>query len=229
MLMRDKVVEVARQYLGYNEADGTDDAIIDKYNAIRPSGGYMMNHEDAWCAAFVSVVFNEAGCGDLVSPNCKCDGLITQFRDKGCWQEDGTVVPQKGDVILYNWDSSVQPNNGSADHVGIVTGVNSSYIYVIEGNYSDSVKERIIAIGNGYIRGFGLPHYGDVQASSEYKPTAILRVGSRGSDVQWLQRKLGVDDDGIFGPITRQAVINFQSAHGLMVDGVVGPQTYGAL
>jgi cell wall-associated NlpC family hydrolase len=44
-----------------------------------------------------------------------------------------------------------------------------------------------------------------------------------------VQAKLGVAVDGVYGPITRAAVIAFQRTHGLEVDGVVGPQTLGAL
>jgi peptidoglycan hydrolase-like protein with peptidoglycan-binding domain len=35
--------------------------------------------------------------------------------------------------------------------------------------------------------------------------------------------------DGKIGPISRQAIKNFQKANGLKVDGKVGPQTWGAL
>src|SRR5918994_7311001 len=44
-----------------------------------------------------------------------------------------------------------------------------------------------------------------------------------------LQRMLGVAADGEYGPITRAAVRAYQQAHGLIVDGVAGPQTLGAL
>jgi len=44
-----------------------------------------------------------------------------------------------------------------------------------------------------------------------------------------LQRVLGIAADGEYGPITRAAVRDFQAARGLLVDGVAGPQTLGAM
>ena len=57
-----------------------------------------------------------------------------------------------------------------------------------------------------------------------------IKFGSRGADVVYLQTKLGVrPNDGIFGPITRRAVISFQKSRGLVADGIVGPKTWAAI
>lgn len=63
--------------------------------------------------------------------------------------------------------------------------------------------------------------------------SSLLR-GSVGDRVANLQSALndngaGLSVDGIFGPRTHQAVIDFQSENGLQVDGIVGPETRGAL
>ena len=63
----------------------------------------------------------------------------------------------------------------------------------------------------------------------------LLSVGSQGPAVADVQNKLAAAGfkpgpaDGIFGPNTRNAVIAFQRARKLKVDGIVGPETLGAL
>lgn len=47
-----------------------------------------------------------------------------------------------------------------------------------------------------------------------------------GDDVQQVQRILGADVDGLFGPKTELAVRDFQAEMGLAIDGVVGPKTW---
>lgn len=44
-----------------------------------------------------------------------------------------------------------------------------------------------------------------------------------------VQQALGVAADGLYGPVSRAAVRAYQRKRGLIVDGVVGPQTLGSL
>lgn len=57
----------------------------------------------------------------------------------------------------------------------------------------------------------------------------VLKKGSRGNDVKTLQRLLHLYEDGIFGTLTEEAVKEFQEAHGLVADGIVGKKTWEAL
>jgi peptidoglycan hydrolase-like protein with peptidoglycan-binding domain len=50
-----------------------------------------------------------------------------------------------------------------------------------------------------------------------------------GVSVAQVQAKVGVTADGVWGPVTNQAVIKWQSAHGLQADGIVGPKTWWAM
>lgn len=59
--------------------------------------------------------------------------------------------------------------------------------------------------------------------------TAILRPGSIGADVRRLQEKLGIIADGVFGPITKAALIAHQTEHDLLADGIAGPLTLASL
>lgn len=63
----------------------------------------------------------------------------------------------------------------------------------------------------------------------------MVMQGNRGEVVAELQGLLvakGYDPgqvDGVFGPRTRQAVLAFQTDHHLEIDGIAGPETWGAL
>jgi predicted chitinase len=65
-------------------------------------------------------------------------------------------------------------------------------------------------------------------------PGKALRQGSKGADVQTMQKRLAdlgysIGVDGNFGPGTRSAVVAFQGKNGLTNDGCCGPATWAAL
>jgi hypothetical protein len=66
------------------------------------------------------------------------------------------------------------------------------------------------------------------------KARPMVRQGSQGDAVRELQTLLNergeaLAVDGIFGPLTRGAVVRFQTAQALSPDGIVGPLTWGKL
>ena len=54
----------------------------------------------------------------------------------------------------------------------------------------------------------------------------VLYRGCTGDNVRVIQESLGIENDGIFGPITEGFVKDFQKSKGLFPDGIVGPKTW---
>jgi putative chitinase len=69
--------------------------------------------------------------------------------------------------------------------------------------------------------------------TGEIAPRATIsetvRRGSTGDAVKRIQRKLGLVQDGDFGPATERAVMAWQRENGLDADGIVGPKTLEAM
>ena len=65
----------------------------------------------------------------------------------------------------------------------------------------------------------------------------VLKYGSRGAEVKYLQHLLNVHgfggghiaEDGVYGPVTRNCVIEAQGYYGLKKDAIAGPLTFSAL
>lgn len=81
------------------------------------------------------------------------------LKKLGIWIEDGTITPEPGYVIVYNWDKAAQPNDGYSDHIGFVEKVSGGMVTAIEGNRGEKVDRRVIPLGWGYIRGYAAPQY----------------------------------------------------------------------
>ena len=218
-----KIIETAQGYIGYKESDGTHKKIIDEYNSHKPlARGYKVPYTAPWCDVFASVVAIKAGAVDLIGTECGCEEHIEIFKDLGIWEEDGTITPKPGDIIVYNWDDKKQPNNGYSDHIGYVETVSKGIITVIEGNYKDGVGRRTIEVGDGQIRGYAQPKYAEEKEEDTCTlELPVLRKGSKNNYVKNVQRILnkkgykGIDGkpltiDGEYGDSTAAAVELFQ-------------------
>lgn len=165
------LIRVAQKWVGCSEKNGKFKEILDTYNSHKPlANNYKIKTTDPWCDCFVSACAIKAGAVDLIGTEVGCERHIAIFKKKGIWIEDGTVKPKPGDIILYNWDQRTQPNDGYADHIGIVEQQYANTIVVIEGNMNEAVGRRTINVGWGYIRGFARPKYDSDSASTPVKP-----------------------------------------------------------
>ena len=159
--IRQRVVDTALGMLGIRE--GTIDhkeLIVDVYNSQQKlPRAYKLKADDAWCAAFVSVVGIVLGISDIILPEVGCAPMIDLYKAKGRWVEADDYVPKPGDLIMYDWDAHKGECTGSPDHVGMVEKVIGKTITVIEGNYNNQVKRREICVEYVKTRGFCKPDY----------------------------------------------------------------------
>lgn len=242
---REKIVARARSWIGCKESDGSHKQIIDVYNADKPlPRGYKVSYTDAWCATFVTACAIKCGATDIIPKECSCNKMIELFKGLGCWVENDAHLPSPGDLIFYDWDDKgTGDNKGQSDHVGIVEAVSGNTITVIEGNYNNACKRRLLNVNGKYIRGYGVPKYDEVPAPVVAKVSIslpVLRRGDKGGYVKLLQHLLDIhgytdpnkkplEIDGSFGPATQYALATFQSYEKLKADCVCGVESWSAL
>ena len=169
-------------------------------------------------------------------------GMYAISKDKGGMNS----FPRKPGTLVYKGGSP-----SAIHHVGVYIG--DGYVVEAKGHKWGVVKSKLNSSWNFWSQ---CPFIevdtakDDINTSSKdkdksnsaknskvspipsYKP--ILRTGSRGTEVTKLQKclnKLGskLIVDGIFGPNTKKALVNFQKANKLEPDGEYGPNTYKKL
>ena len=106
-----------------------------------------------WCACFVSWCMNRSGYPEVKYSSCQWGGL-PYFQGLGQWASGGCTDLVAGDVIFFDWQG-----DGRTDHTGLVIGMDSQYVYTVEGNSGDMVKVKQYSIGSSVISGYGLMNY----------------------------------------------------------------------
>ena len=217
----EQIIAIAEKEIGTYESPANSNKV--KYNTWF-YGHEVSGKEYPWCAVFISWVFKGTG---LVVKTASCAKMLEWFE--GNYQT--VSKPQIGDIVFFNYNNSVRRTN----HVGLVIGVSGGTITTIEGNTSTSSNDNggkvMKRVRKSNIVAYARPKY-EGKTTVERK---TLRMGSVGSDVKYLQTRLtalgyhvgGID--GIFGVNTCNAVIEFQSEHRLVADGVVGAKTWAKI
>lgn len=184
---RNAFINKAMQYLGTREGSDKHKEIIDAYNAYsgKPRG-YTVTYKDSWCAAFVSAIACLSEVESIVPLECSCYYMIENAKSMGIWEkakfvEIGGKISaidkvKIGDIIFYDWDY-----NGTPDHVGIITNVNTLQLTVIEGNKNNAVEMREVKTNNGMIFGIAKPEF----SSLVIKPYDYENIGWNHDEKGW--------------------------------------------
>lgn len=106
----------------------------------------------------------------------------------------------------------------------------SGYGVTADGAFGPATESAV----RSYQSAHGLSVDGVVGDATWYSILPVLRQGASGEAVKGLQRELvdagfSLTVDGSFGPATDSAVRSYQTKTGLVVDGVVGNNTWGSL
>lgn len=172
----------------------------------------------AWCDAYVTTIFAEAGNASLF-----CDGKKQTYCPttiKWCYNNLASIPPYlalPSDIIFFDWEL-----NGIPNHIGFVRERKScDEIYTIEGNTGNSICANRTR-NTKYVQAVFRPHF-----KASYKIGTLEVDGLMGyNTIAMLQKALGVPVDGILGQGTVKAL---QRKVGVTADGLWGNGTSKAV
>lgn len=151
------------RFAGIKEGGREHKELIGVYNTIEPLPyGYTMTTKDAWCAAFLSAVARMLGYARFPF-ECSCSRMLKKAREMGLDTWGRGYEPRVGDLLIYDLDK-----NGAMDHIGVVVWVDGGKVWVVEGNYSNAVKVRCIAIDDPRVFAWICPDYMELVDNSNF-------------------------------------------------------------
>ncbi len=225
-MSRQRIIDIAASQNGEKETPPNSNR--NKYGKWYGWDGY------AWCAMFVSWVYDQAGhaLGHIDDDKGYRD-CNSGYR---FWKNSGelTNAPQIGDIVLFSWNG-----DGKCNHTGIfVEWITVGKTFkswegnTAVGNDSDGGQVMLRTRNATSVRAFVSPKVLSKNTAPPVSPD--LKKGDRGAAVAEFQKLLydleyTVVVDGFFGPQTEKTVKQFQKDFGLAQTGIVSPAVLGIM
>lgn len=135
--LRDKVISVAKGYVGMQEIKGNLGWTSKPFEAKMEAIGWKPSH--AWCCYFAEMVWSEVydseGHSETLDKLFSGSSTKTLKRFSESGWPTGTV-PVPGAVVI--WCHMKGGKEQWQGHTGIVTGVEDSFMHTVEGNTNDA-------------------------------------------------------------------------------------------
>ena len=244
------IIEVAKKEIGTIEGPKDNETIY---------GAYTKSNFQPWCGSFIMWCANEAVV--KVPNTVYTPAGADAFKKMKRWFEGEDAQPQAGDIVYFDFPGDGVDRISHVGIVAKVDAKNGIIICIegnTAGNPKGDQrnggetckKERAFRKNNAKkllmgVVGWGRPDYAGSTANPVAPKVAKAPVtdplvypgetidpGESGIHIKTIQQKLGVPKpDGVYGPVTKKAVVAFQKANPKLgaADGVVGPKTWAAI
>ena len=252
MTTRPDIVRTALSYNGTCNGQGYDGPNPFSANLRRPAEAWCGDFvTDMYKRAQIPLPSMQPGCRTGFA---YCPDAVIYGQKHGATRYSWQAEP--GDIVFFDWNGNGDADHteivtGYQGGVLFTIGGNSGPSNVDDLRGDGGVHRHswpapsgqgnnlvLVVIDTSKVVLFGGPaHLTQVGTAPPAAPRMLMLKSPMmtGADVQGLQQALdqrghaGLATDGVYGPLTRDAVLNWQRRSHVDIDGITGPQTRASL
>ena len=252
MTTRDQIVRTALGFNGHGDGDGYDHANPFSADLGLPPEAWCGDFvTDIYRRAEIPLPSMQPG---LRTGFAYCPDAVNYGRAHNATCSSWQAEP--GDIVLFDWNGdnvsdhteiAISYADGKLSTIGGNSGPSNVDGFRRDGGVhrhsweapaGQGNNQVLVVINTSKIVQFGGPAYPPVPGPPLPAGPRLLMLKSpmmNGADVLGVQQALnqrghaGLATDGVYGPLTRDAVLSWQQREHIDVDGIVGPQTRSSL